>query len=202
MAAFVIDGASVVCSGRNKSPPRGGDQSDGGRRRGAHEQLEVNQQTVTGNPGGSRSRILNRRVGRHPRHQPQGDLPLYTDGTAGNARSGRGLLCPRLLKHELAGTGVARPVRRFGIEGSHGTLALELKGTDVASMMFRPAPRRSVHRVARGNGDDVEQLRARCQRHGRAGVRLVADGEQNGGQYIAATNGELYAEYERLDVSN
>lgn len=233
-AAFVADGARVVCSSRSESRLAGAVDSMTGvgeaaavaadiRSREDVERLVeaaketfgpievlvnnagVNQQTVTGDP----------------ERKPVSDLPVDAwDAVLGTNLRGT-FLCTRavlpgmldrdegLLVHASSSMGSRGRARRapyvaskFGIEGLHETLALEFEGTGVASTTFRP-PRGGVFTESRGEmGMTRDDYEHDADVVAEPAVQLVADGGRNGGRYVAAADGESYAEYERLDVSN
>lgn len=87
---------------------------------------------------------------------------------------------------------------KFGLEGFHESLALELEDTGVSSVALRP-PDGGVYTERRGQlGRSPEEFRHRSPDVIReAAVRLAAGEGENGGRYQVTQDGEGYVEYER-----
>lgn len=86
---------------------------------------------------------------------------------------------------------------KFGLEGFHESLALELDGTGVSTHTFRP-PRGGVFTESRRLGGQTPDDYA----HGadvvaEPAVQLLADDPVNGGRYVATEDGDGYVEYAR-----
>lgn len=87
---------------------------------------------------------------------------------------------------------------KFGLEGFHESLALELEDTGVSSVALRP-PDGGIYTERRGElGRSPEEFRHRSPDVIReAAVRLAAGEGENGGRYQVTQDGEGYVEYER-----
>ena len=163
----------------------------------------VNQQTVTGDP--DRKPVVEL-------SDDTWDTVLETNlrgafccaraALPGMLERGTGLLVH--VSSSMGSTGRARRApyvaSKFGLEGLHETLALELDGTGVASTTFRP-PRGGVFTESRGAmGIERESYTHDADVVADPAVDLVADGGRNGGRYVADEDGESYREYERDDL--
>ena len=102
--------------------------------------------------------------------------------------------------HGLHGRATHAPyaASKFGLEGFHESLALELEETGVDSIAFRP-PQGGVYserygalgRTPESFGHETPRIIAETA------VRLAAGEGENGGRYVATDDGEGYTEYTR-----